>query len=55
MWYVLGILYQVDENVFSLTIGNDDADASLLHLLGSGVLRVHAAASEGALLGLDVL
>ena len=49
------MLYQVNENILTFTIGDDDADASLLHLLGCGIFRVHAATAEGALLFFDIL
>ena len=55
MWYVLGILYQVDEDVVTLAIGNNDTDASLLYFGCRGVFRMHATTSEGALLWLDIL
>ena len=38
MWNVLFVLYQVDEDVVALAIGNDNADACLLHFSCRGVL-----------------
>ena len=55
MRYVLFILHEVYEDVVSLAIGNDDADAGLLHFRGCGILGVHATTTEGTLLGLDIL
>lgn len=51
----LWLLQQIDKDVVALAIRDDDADASLLHLLCRGVLRMHAAATEGTLLFLDIL
>ena len=42
------VFHEAGEDILALTVGDDDTDASLLHLLGCGVLRVHAAATEGS-------
>ena len=54
MWDVLFILHEVNQDVVTLTIGNDDTDACLLHLRGSGILGVHATTAKGTLLRLDI-
>ena len=55
MWYVLFVFYEVDEDIVTFTIGDDDTDALLLHLLGGGVLRMHTATTKGTLLRFDIL
>ena len=55
MWRGFRVVCQVDEDVVAPAVGNDDADACLLDADGGGVLRLHAAASGSALLGLDIL
>ena len=32
-----GMLHEVDEHVFALAVGNDDADAGLLNFRGCGI------------------
>ena len=55
MWGVFWMFNQVNEDVLTLTVGDDDTDARLLYLSGSSVFRVHAATTEGTLLLLDIL
>ena len=54
MWGLVFTLDEVYKDVLALAVGNDDADACLLHLLCRGVFGVHTAATEGALLFLDI-
>jgi hypothetical protein len=38
MWYVLFVIDEADKNVLPLSIGDNDADASLCYLRGGNVL-----------------
>ena len=49
------MLDKIREDVLTLAIGDDHANACLRHLACGSVLRVHATTSEGALLWLDIL
>ena len=48
-------LDEVNEDVLAFTIGYDYSYSCLLDFLRSGIFRMHAPTSEGALLGFDVL
>jgi hypothetical protein len=51
----ISAFHQIHKDIFALTIGNDDTNASLRDLRGRGVLGVHAATAKGTLLGFDIL
>ena len=49
------MLFEVDEDVWGITIGNDHLDAGIRYILGGLYFRCHAASAVAALAGKDVL
>ena len=55
MWRCLRVLDEIDQDVITGAIGNDNMDAGRLYVTGCVVLGVHTTTSEGTLLCLDIL